>query len=238
MAPSFSQAEIFPVIARLIMQSPGSEDGLVRHDAIVAAVLTDAEGSHIADLAAGSPEKRRAVASNMVAWFSQQITIGRSPWCEVFYRTKIGRTYAYRAIASGRAAFAPDVDFSAVEGESRLLFHLRRERNVSLALAKRNLVLEQEGELVCEVCAFSSRGRYPGLGSEICEVHHRLPLSEAMGPRETKLEDLAILCPNCHRAIHKTIPLLSVEQFRLQMLNSQKATTAAKAGRGQRIDSP
>ncbi len=30
----------------------------------------------------------------------------------------------------------------------------------------------------------------------------------------TTLSDLAVLCPNCHRAIHRTKPLMSVEEFR------------------------
>jgi predicted HNH restriction endonuclease len=31
------------------------------------------------------------------------------------------------------------------------------------------------------------------------------------------------LCPNCHRAIHQTRPLMSVEQFRKQFLNATNA---------------
>jgi 5-methylcytosine-specific restriction protein A len=30
----------------------------------------------------------------------------------------------------------------------------------------------------------------------------------------TRLADLAILCANCHRMIHKTRPLMSVEEFK------------------------
>ena len=43
---------------------------------------------------------------------------------------------------------------------------------------------------------------------------HRRPLAEAVGSVTTRLEDLALLCPNCHRAIHRTAPLMSVEEFR------------------------
>jgi 5-methylcytosine-specific restriction protein A len=52
------------------------------------------------------------------------------------------------------------------------------------------------------------------LTGDVCEVHHRRPLAEASGPVTTRIEDLAILCANCHRAIHQTRPLLSVEDFR------------------------
>ncbi|WP_405847976.1 HNH endonuclease [Streptomyces niveus] len=41
------------------------------------------------------------------------------------------------------------------------------------------------------------------LGADCIEVHHLLPLHVA-GPRETRLEDLALLCANCHRMCHRS----------------------------------
>jgi 5-methylcytosine-specific restriction protein A len=35
----------------------------------------------------------------------------------------------------------------------------------------------------------------------------------ADGVRKTPLHDLAILCANCHRMIHRTHPMISVEEF-------------------------
>jgi len=49
------------------------------------------------------------------------------------------------------------------------------------------------------------------LTSDIFEVHHRRLLSKAKGTVKTNLTDLAVLCPNCHRAIHRTNPMLKVE---------------------------
>lgn len=103
---------------------------------------------------------------------------------------------------------------TAVEGQTRLFFHLRRERDPAIALAKRAAVLSVDGVLKCEACGFMTQAMYSGLLGEVCEIHHRLPLSEALGPVETSLKDLAVLCANCHRAIHRTDPLLSVEEFR------------------------
>jgi predicted HNH restriction endonuclease len=31
-----------------------------------------------------------------------------------------------------------------------------------------------------------------------------MPLSQAESPRKTTLDDLAVVCANCHRAIHST----------------------------------
>jgi 5-methylcytosine-specific restriction protein A len=45
------------------------------------------------------------------------------------------------------------------------------------------------------------------------EAHHTLPL--AVGAvRVTRAEDLALLCANCHRMIHRARPILSVRQLR------------------------
>ncbi|MFE9292721.1 HNH endonuclease [Streptomyces niveus] len=41
------------------------------------------------------------------------------------------------------------------------------------------------------------------LGAECIDVHHLLPLHVA-GPPETRLEDLALLCANCHHLCHRS----------------------------------
>ncbi|MDN5896921.1 MAG: HNH endonuclease, partial [Nocardioides sp.] len=62
----------------------------------------------------------------------------------------------------------------------------------------------------CEVCAFDFGATYGALGEGYVEVHHRLPL-HASGPVKTRLEDLALLCSNCHRMIHRARPWLTPE---------------------------
>ena len=105
-----------------------------------------------------------------------------------------------------------DSDFEAAEGNQSLVQHLQRERERSLVNAKKNAVLKATGKLVCEICGFNFEQRYQ-LGP-FCEVHHKLPL--AQGKRKTKPSDLAIVCSNCHRMIHKTN--WSIEEFREHML--------------------
>ena len=217
MKVTFSQSDTSPIIARIIMAAPLDESGFVSHDVIVASLLDDPAARTIiaaATVASRLKGGERGVASNMVAWFSQQITVGRSPWRDVFYRKKTRGSYAYRAIAEGRSGAMTDVDIVAIEGEPRLLFHLRRERSQSIAIAKRAAVLAATGQLKCEACGFEMDQRYRGLAADVFEVHHRLPLADAMSAIETRLEDLAILCANCHRAIHKTTPLIGIEGFK------------------------
>ncbi len=221
MKTTFSQSETSPIIARIILASSPDEIGFVSHDTIVSSLLEDAIAREIIVSASATSRLKggeRGVASNMVAWFSQQITVGRSPWRDVLYRKKAGSSYSYRAIAEGRRGAIPDVDIVAIEGEPRLLFHLRRERSRSIVVAKREHALASVGELRCEACSFVSNQVYHGVSADVFEVHHRLSLADAMTSVETRLEDLAILCANCHRAIHKTKPLIGVEEFKARFV--------------------
>jgi hypothetical protein len=221
MKTTFSQSDTSPIIARIIMAAPLDESGFVSHDTIVSSLLDDPAARAIISAATAASKLKggeRGVAANMVAWFSQQITVGRSPWADVLYRKKARGSYAYRAIAEGRSGATPDVDIVAIEGEPRLLFHLRRERSQSIVIAKRDAVLAADGELKCEACDFVMDLTYHGLAADIFEVHHRLSLADAMTSVETRLEDLAILCANCHRAIHKLQPLIGVEAFKARYI--------------------
>ena len=103
------------------------------------------------------------------------------------------------------------LDIPTPEGRRKLISHLSWERDRGKSLAKKNMVLEASGRLLCEACGFDFSLRYGALGTGYCEVHHEIPGSK--GERKTKFKDLRILCSNCHRMIHKTDPMMSVEEF-------------------------
>jgi 5-methylcytosine-specific restriction enzyme A len=117
-----------------------------------------------------------------------------------------------RAVAeNGPALVEPAEDEEGVP-EGSLLFrqHVRRERNRTLIRRKKAEVLSSTGTLACEVCAFDFGDRYGEHGRGYAECHHRLPLSQA-GPSRTRLKDLAIVCANCHRMLHRGDPWPSIE---------------------------
>lgn len=107
-----------------------------------------------------------------------------------------------------------ELNISVKEGGRRLITHLRRERNPQIIEAKKSQVLRAAGALKCEVCTFDFVEKYGQLGHGFCEAHHIIPLSDSNREVETRLEDLAILCSNCHRMIHRTKPMLSIDEFR------------------------
>lgn len=86
----------------------------------------------------------------------------------------------------------------------RLINH--RKRETKLRRAKIGNVMASTGHLRCEVpgCGFEFKERYGELGKEFAEVHHIVPLGgRGSKARTTRLSDLAIVCANCHRMIHR-----------------------------------
>ena len=85
--------------------------------------------------------------------------------------------------------------------------HRQRERDKGIAKRKKEQVLKSRGRLLCEVCAFDFDKVYGSeLGYGYAECHHINPLADVRGEVETRLSDLAILCANCHRMIHRYRP--------------------------------
>lgn len=108
---------------------------------------------------------------------------------------------------------SPDEEFP--EGRILTTLHKRRERSPTLVKKKKALVLAECGRLCCEVCGFDFEERYGDLGAGFAECHHRVPLSELTSTRKTKIEDLAIVCANCHRMLHRARPMLSVDELQV-----------------------
>jgi len=99
------------------------------------------------------------------------------------------------ALINELATFNPDL--TVTEGELRLVAHLVKERNRKIVKEKKQQALNNNS-LLCEVCAFSFSDTY---NSNFIECHHRTPIAQA-GVRETTLDDLALVCANCHRMLH------------------------------------
>lgn len=114
----------------------------------------------------------------------------------------------------------PDIDAAALaaeEGRKKLVRHLRRERNPGLVNAKKRAVKSATGQLACEACGFRFGDVYGCVAVDFCEVHHLKPLADWNAATITTLDDLAIICSNCHRIIHRFDPMPSVQVFKTQV---------------------
>lgn len=115
------------------------------------------------------------------------------------------------------APAVPDLDDlpdSAAEGRSRIRLHYSRERDPRLRHRKKVRVIASTGRLACEICGFDFAERYGDLGNEFCEVHHLRPLAEVDRSTRTHIDDLAIVCSNCHRMIHRDGGCRSLDDVR------------------------
>lgn len=100
------------------------------------------------------------------------------------------------------------------EGRILTQLHKRRERNKLATKKKKYHISKTKGNLACEVCNFDFQQVYGALGFGFAECHHRKPLAELNELKNTKLEDLAIVCANCHRMLHRARPWITVEELR------------------------
>ena len=88
-------------------------------------------------------------------------------------------------------------DTESEEGKWNYAIHRFRERDRSLVRKKKASVANP----ICECCSFDFSNTYPNLGTGFIECHHRIPIHQ--GKRITRLEDLALVCANCHRMLHR-----------------------------------
>jgi 5-methylcytosine-specific restriction enzyme A len=86
--------------------------------------------------------------------------------------------------------------------ERRYRMHRRIERNPSAA----KLAKAYHG-IRCQACSLVMVERYGAVGEDFIEAHHLVPLAslkEGVAVKYDVATDFAVLCPNCHRMIHRT----------------------------------
>jgi predicted HNH restriction endonuclease len=116
-----------------------------------------------------------------------------------------------------------DADFEAEEWKYKLHIHYRRERSKLLVKKFKDTLDKYE----CEACGFDFGKVYGELGRSFIEAHHKVPVAKLKNNQKTLISDLAALCSNCHRIIHRGADLSVTD---LQELVEQNR----KSGRGKR----
>ena len=126
----------------------------------------------------------------------------------LFYMVEGKNKGHYGLINQDKATFdltSDDDEFC--EGKELLKLHLMRERNQYLITkAKQKFKIEHNNKLFCEACGFDFVEKYGDLGIGFIEAHHIKPVSEMRHNEKTKLEDIVMLCSNCHSMIHRKKP--------------------------------
>lgn len=101
------------------------------------------------------------------------------------------------------------------EGKKVIRQHYERERDrsiIKLAIQRTKAI---RGEVVCEICTFDFEKRYGIRGLDFIEGHHKKPISE-LGDEggQTSIDDIALVCANCHRMIHRKKPWLTIAEMK------------------------
>ena len=128
----------------------------------------------------------------------------------------IRSTTGYRSLNEALFEVNDESEDSITAKEGLVIFklHKLRERNPLLTRKKKSLYLKNFGKLDCEVCGFDFFKKYGPLGEGYIEAHHRIPLSDLNGETLTSLEDLALVCSNCHKMLHRGINTMSIETLK------------------------
>lgn len=85
------------------------------------------------------------------------------------------------------------------EGDDREHTSRSRVRSKKLASMYRTQA-QLQGQLHCQACKTKGLENYGEAKGSCLEVHHKHPLN--LGAANNTLNDLTLLCANCHRAIH------------------------------------
>lgn len=116
------------------------------------------------------------------------------------------------------------------EGAEKYVLHRRKERDTKMArLAKENR-LADVGSLRCDVCGFDFEKTYGELGEGYIEAHHVIPVSELAPNAMSKVSDLALVCANCHRMLHRGKSTLSIEELREKIAQQRASRSQLASG--------
>jgi predicted HNH restriction endonuclease len=133
------------------------------------------------------------------------------------------------------AADQPDVSSEfpegLTEGGKKLVLHWKIERSPELTRRKKERVQRDMGCLACEVCGFDFASFYGPGGEGYIEVHHRRPLHTLTAVTVTTLEDLAVVCSNCHRMLQR-LQHCSVETLRTEIVAVREIGSSSTADQG------
>ena len=93
--------------------------------------------------------------------------------------------------------------------ESEVIF---RSRNRALVEAKKI-----NSDYRCEVCGMMFKEVYGKIGNEYIIAHHKNTIGNIEKTATTTLDDIALVCANCHAMLHTKNPPLSLDELHNKM---------------------
>lgn len=137
----------------------------------------------------------------------------------LWYKKEYVKSPKKDRVANSNDSYQAEDNYVGIEGKMIPRFHTERERDCKIIEIVKRKRLNQFGRLDCEACGFNFKDRYGERGDGVIECHHKKPISSRQGNELTKVDDIALICSNCHRMIHSKMPWLSIEELRNYIIN-------------------
>jgi len=87
--------------------------------------------------------------------------------------------------------------------EGRILYRQHRIKERNQSLVKKKNFKDKHGRLFCVACDFNFPNKYGEVGEGVIDCHHKTPILELEPGQKMRFSDLVLVCPNCHRILHK-----------------------------------
>ena len=111
----------------------------------------------------------------------------------------------------------PEVRLEKMAGvEGRLLTrtHVYRERDHTFAKHVRaHYTALAGGPVRCHACGNVPTDAYGPAGDSCLELHHKTPIAQLQPDSVTVVDDMALVCANCHRVIHSKTPCFTMDEI-------------------------
>lgn len=135
--------------------------------------------------------------------------------------------YVYRKINKNKNNYGEQINNDTqmirgfLEGKRKTIQHITIERNAELIREAKRMFKRNNGRLFCEVCKLDFVDMYGELGEDFIEGHHKVPISQLINEIELTINDIALLCSNCHSMVHRKKECLPVEELK-QIVNEHR----------------
>ena len=80
-------------------------------------------------------------------------------------------------------------------------------RQITIELRRRDPELRRQaiiknGGYKCNICGFNFEDTYGEYGDKFIEIHHLIPLHESEEKHSVTVDEVAVVCSNCHSILH------------------------------------
>lgn len=133
---------------------------------------------------------------------------------EQFTVRKLEKDQIFKLEDKIKHALSECEQMEALEGEIFQGEAKFRSRNRLLIHAKK-----KSSDYRCEVCRFKFMDKYGLIGKEHIIAHHINPIAKRSGPSITTLNDISLVCANCHAMLHTKNPPIHPKELKKILKN-------------------